>query len=121
MTKRVVLLSIIAGVIFALGASTVWAKAHVPLGRAQICTKQGKVKNISARLMQKRLNGGACRLTACAFNDEETGTQYIFLPGDPCDATDANEDRFCDATGSPRDVPTSVSAINVTPACTDPF
>ena len=122
MVKRVLLLSIVAVVVLALaGSSIVLAKAHVPQSRVQICTPGGVVQNVTLRRSQSRLNAGACRLTACAFNDEQTGTQYIFLPGDACDSTDDNGDNFCDATGAPSDVPKRVRAQNVTPACTLPF
>ncbi len=126
MSKRVVLLSIlVGGVILAVAAtSTVWAKAHVPLGRAQICTSSGQVRNIAARVLTSRLAGGACRLTACVFNDVDNGTlvkQFIFLAGDDCDPTDADGDGFCDATGAPSDIPKRLNAVNVTPACSDPF
>ena len=125
MAKRVALLFIVVAVILALGASTAWAKAHVPQNRVQICTPAGEVQNVSLRRSQSKLNAGACRLTACAFNDvsdnDDVIQQFIFLPGDDCDPTDVNADNFCDATGAPSDVPRRVRAINVTPACTLPF
>ncbi len=126
MSKSVVFLSIVVGVVALalVGSSVAWAKAHVPLGRVQICTEQGTAKNIAARTLGKRLDQGACRLTACVFNDVDDGTlvqQFIFLAGDNCDPTDADGDGFCDATGAPSDVPKRLKAINVTTACTDPF
>ncbi len=126
MKQRVVFLSIVVGVVaFALiGSSVAWAKAHVPLGRVQICNANGNVKNIASRTLGTRIGQGACRLTACVFNDVDNGDliqQFIFLPGDDCDPTDADGDGFCDATGAPSDVPKRLKAINVTPACTDPF
>ncbi len=126
MVKRVVFLSIGVAVLLAIpAAEKVWGKAHVPLGRAQICTGGGTVKNVAARALRGRLAGGACRLTACVVNDvDDDGdviTQYIFLPGGDCDSTDANGDGFCDATGAPKDIPKRLKAINVTPACSDPF
>ena len=126
MVKRVVFLSIVVAVLLAIpAAQKVWGKAHVPLGRAQICTPDGQVKNVSGRKASKAQNQGACRLTACAFNDVDNDdnviTQYIFLAGDSCDPTDDNGDGFCDATGAPSDIPKRLKAINVTPACTDPF
>ena len=118
--------ALLALVVLALGGvAEVSGKAHVPLGRVQICSSSGTAQNISARQMQRRINEGACRLTACAFNrtnaDDEVTQQFIFLAGDECDPTDDNGDGFCDATGSPSDVPKRLSAVNVTPACTDPF
>ena len=54
----------------------------------------GRVINTTARSLQTRLGQGACRLTACVFNDVDDNdnlmTQYIFLPGGDCDPTDAN-------------------------------
>ena len=124
--RRVVLLSMVAVIVLALsGASMVLGKAHVPQNRVQICTKGGVVQNATLRRSQSRLNNGACRLTACAFDDVDdnggTITQRVFFPGDNCDSTDQNGDGFCDATGSPSDVPKRLRAINVTPACTLPF
>ncbi len=126
MRKGIVFLSIVVGVVglAMIESSVAWAKAHVPLGRAQICTAQGKVKNIASRTLGKRISQGGCRLTACAFDDVDDGDlikQFIFFPGGDCDPTDANGDGFCDAPGSPADVPGNLSAVNVTPACTDPF
>ena len=127
MAKRLALsLTILAIVALALsGPAEVTGKAHVPLGRVQICSASGVAQNISARQMQRRINDGACRLTACAFNkvndQGDTTQQFIFLAGGECDPTDDNGDGFCDATGSPSDVPNRLSAVNVTPACTDPF
>ncbi len=112
------------GALLLLIPGTLVGKAHVPLGYAQVCKKSGKVKNVDGKMLQKLMGKGACRLTACAFNDvadDSVITQYIFLPGGECDATDANGDGFCDATGAPSDVPSALSAVNVTPACTDPF
>ncbi len=122
MVKRVVFLSIVVAALLAIpAAQQVWGKAHVPLGRAQICTSGGEVRNIAARRLGSRIGQGACRLTACVFNDDDTGTQYVFLPGSDCDSTDANGDGFCDATGAPGDIPKRLKAINATPACSDPF
>lgn len=123
MSKRIVLMSVVAVVAFALGStSVVWAKAHVPLGRVQICSSGGEARNITQRSMARLISGGACRLTACAFNDMDGDTvvkQFVFVAGDPCDNTDDNGDGFCDATGTPKSVPRRLRAINVTPACTD--
>ena len=127
MAKRLTLsIAVLAVALLALsGPVEVLAKAHVPLGRVQICSANGTTQNISARQMQRRINDGACRLTACAFNkvnDQGAVTQqFIFLAGEECNPTDDNGDGFCDATGSPADVPKRLSAVNVTPACTDPF
>lgn len=128
MAKRLFFSSIVLVAVLALalaGAPEVSGKAHVPLGRVQICSANGTVQNISPRQMQRRIGDGACRLTACAFNKTNDGgdvlKQFIFLDGGECDATDDNGDGFCDATGAPADVPKRLSAINVTPACTDPF
>ena len=125
MVKRVVFLSIVVAVLVAIpAAQKVWGKAHVPMGRAQICTSGGTVKNVSGRALSRRLGEGACRLTACVFDDFENGTlitQYIFLPGEDCDNTDLDGDDFCDAVGRPKDIPKRLKAINVTPACTLPF
>ena len=125
MAKRLVLSLIVLAVALAMaGPTEVSGKAHVPLGRVQICSANGTAQNISARQMQRRINEGACRLTACAFNktDGDTVTQqFIFLAGGECDPTDDNGDGFCDATGSPSDVPNRLSAVDVTPACTNPF
>ena len=127
MEKRLALsLIAVAVVVLALGGvAEVAAKAHVPLGRVQICSANGNVQNISARQMQRRIGDGACRLTACAFNRTDgqgnVTKQFIFLAGDECDPTDDNGDGFCDATGAPADVPKRLSGVNVTPACTDPF
>lgn len=126
MSKRLIFGAVLL-VVVALtlaGAPEVSGKAHVPLGRVQICSANGTVQNISPRQMQRRIGDGACRLTACAFNKvegDEVTQQFIFLAGDDCDSTDDNGDGFCDATGAPSDVPKRLSAINVTPACTNPF
>ncbi len=123
--RNVFLSMVIVVVVLSLvGASVALAKAHVPLGRAQVCTANGSVKNVSGRALSRLQGQGACRLTACAFNDVDDGTlvqQFIFLPGDDCDATDDDGDGFCDATGTPRDIPKRLSAVNVTPACSNPF
>ncbi len=125
MAKRVVFLSIVVAALLAIpAAQKLWGKAHVPQNRVQICTGGGVVQNVSLKRSQNKLNAGACRLTACAFDDVENGnmiTRYVFFPGDPCDSTDADGDNFCDATGAPKDIPKRLKAINVTPACTLPF
>lgn len=125
-TRLTFSLVVLALMLLALApAAEVSAKAHVPLGRVQICSPNGNVQNVSSRQMQRRLVQGACRLTACAFNDtDDDGNvtkQFIFLAGDDCDPVDDNGDGFCDATGAPSDVPKRLSGINVTPACTNPF
>lgn len=122
--KRVVGICSVAAVLVALPAAHLaWGKAHVPLDRAQICRADGKVQNISIGNLQQKLEDGACRLTACVFN-EPGGRQFVFMPGDACDPTD-DGDGFCDATGSPAFIadnfPAALSAIDVTPACTNPF
>lgn len=126
MAKKLILLSVVGVVLLALaGTSVISSKAHVPLNKVQICTSTGEVRNITQRNLQKRLADNACRLTACAFNDvDDNGDlvqQFIFLPGNDCDSTDANGDGFCDATGSPKSVPKRLRANNVTPACTNSY
>ena len=126
MLKRILFLAVLSCVLLGLaGAAIVEAKAHVPLNRAQICTSGGDVKNVTTRNLQRRIGEGACRLTACVFNDVDDGgnvvQQFIFLPGDDCDSTDDNGDGWCDATGAPSDIKKSLKAVNVTPACTFPF
>ena len=96
-------------------------KAHVPLGMVQVCRKNDKVKNVSESSLARFMDRGACRLTACASNEvdgDDVITQYVFLPGGSCDATDANDDGWCDATGAPSEVPAALSAVGITPACT---
>lgn len=124
--KIVVSSIVVAAVVMALAG--VWmaqAKAHVPLGRAQICTADGEVRNVTGRVLSARISRGGCRLTSCAFNDtDDEGRitkQFIFLPGEGCDATDSNGDGFCDVTGAPSDVPDRLRANDVTPACTSNF
>ncbi|MFQ5524920.1 MAG: hypothetical protein ACE5GX_01535 [Thermoanaerobaculia bacterium] len=126
MAKRMVFVSIAACLVLGLArAEIAQAKAHVPLGKGQICKGAGTVQNVSIRRLQAKINAGACRLTVCVFNEVDSNDnlirQFIFLPGDDCDPTDANGDGFCDATLSPRQIPSRISAVNVTPACTDPF
>ncbi len=123
--RKLFLSIVVAAVVVALfGPTIALAKAHVPLGRAQVCTQNGSVKNVSGKALSRLLGQDACRLTACVFNDVEDGTlvqQFIFLPGDDCDPTDDDGDGFCDATGAPKDIPKRLKAVNVTTACTDPF
>ncbi|MFQ5524919.1 MAG: hypothetical protein ACE5GX_01530 [Thermoanaerobaculia bacterium] len=126
MAKRTVLSSIVACLVLVLAmAAIAQAKAHVPLNRAQICTTDGMAKNVTTRNLQRRIGEGACRLTACVFNDVDNNDnvvqQFIFLPGDDCDPTDDNGDGWCDATGAPGDIKKRLKAVNVTPACTFPF
>lgn len=126
MWKRILCPAVLSCVLLGLaGAAVIEAKAHVPLNRAQICTAEGVAKNVTTRQLQKRLNDGACRLTACVFNDvNDRGDvlqQFIFLPGDDCDSFDDNGDGWCDATGAPSDIKKKLKAVNVTPACTFPF
>ncbi len=113
------------GVLLMAGTAVVSGKAHVPFARAQICTSGGVVRNVSLGVMQTRITtGGACRLTACAFNqvdsDGDVTKQFVFGAGSSCDSTDvspgASGNGWCDAT-EPLDVSSSLDAINVTPAC----
>ncbi|MDX1501615.1 MAG: hypothetical protein R3325_04565 [Thermoanaerobaculia bacterium] len=126
MRKKLLLPLIAAGCVVGLAdAGALFAKAHVPLGRAQICTASASVKTVSGRRLSNELGKGACRLTACVFNEvEDDGhliKQYIFFSGDDCDPTDDDGDGFCDAVGYPRSIPRRLKANNLTPACTDPF
>lgn len=127
MRARIVVSSIVVAV-FVMALAGVWmaqAKAHVPLGRAQICTAEGEVRNVTGRVLSSRINKGGCRLTSCAFNDTDDNDnvtkQYIFLAGEECDATDSNGDGFCDVTGAPSEIPLRLRANDVTPACTSNF
>ena len=119
------MISLAGALLVAIPASqAVWSKAHVPLDRVQICDA-GVVKNIKPNKLADKLTGDACRLTTCVFNTFAMGAavplrDFIFLPDDDCDATDTDPaDGFCDVTAPPfRD---GISAIGITPACTNPF
>ncbi len=118
--RRISVLCMVGALLLMLGGfGLAWGKAHVPIDQVQICRSDGIVRNINAGRLGGEVARGACRLTVCAFNNS---VQRIFLPGDACDATDANSDSFCDATGTPADVAADgVSAVDITSACSNPF
>ncbi len=107
---RTLILSAIAGALLVLPATQLaWSKAHVPLNRVQVCdAKKSEVKTVKAGDLGKRLARGDCRLPACDFAN-------VFQTRDACNPTDADGDGFCDLP-NPRD-----SAVDVTPACFNPF
>ncbi len=114
--KLVLVLSFVGAFLLAFpGAYLVWSKAHVPFDMVQVCNRNGEVKNIKAKKLEKELDKGGCRLPACDFDN-------VFLAGNACDNTDAagGADGFCDIPGSPPAIP-SDSAIGVTLACTNPY
>ena len=122
--NQLLVISLAGALLVAIPASqAVWSKAHVPLDRVQIC-EGGVTKNIKANKLAEKLGAGACRLTTCVFNISPSPgvpspRDFIFLPGEACDVTDVDGDDFCDATAPPfRD---GISAIGITPACTNPF
>ena len=107
---RTLILSAAVGARLALPLGQLaWSKAHVPLDRVQVCdAKKSKVKTVRQRGLSKRLAKGDCRLPACDFAN-------VFQTRDACNPTDADGDGFCDLP-NPRD-----SAVDVTPACFNPF
>lgn len=122
--NKVLSIPIVGIILFSMfGAHLVWAKAHVPIDRVQICTSNGTVRNIKPRRMARELERGACRLPGCDFDN-------ILMPRSSCDNTDIlpvssgdddpDGDGFCDIPGSPPAIP-SDSAIDLTPACTNPY
>jgi hypothetical protein len=109
--KRLSNLCIGAAVLVALsGSSLVWGKAHVPLDKVQVCTKNGHVRNVSVKQLERHLKSGGCRLPACDF-------AQVFVPKDDCSPVAANNG-FCDGV----DIPLLESAIGLTARCTaNPF
>jgi len=111
--KRLLNLFIGAVVLVALsGSSLVWAKAHVPLDKVQVCTTKGEVRNVSVKGLERHLKKGACRLPACDF-------AQVFLPKGDCSgvAGDTDGNGFCDGITLPLFDP----ADGVTARCTNPF
>lgn len=106
--KRLMMLSALGAAVLAVPVTNVvWAKAHVPINRVQVCTTQGITKTVSASALGALLKRGACRLPTCDFNN-------VFQNRDPC-PSDGDGDGFCDLEND-RD-----SANGVTPACTSLF
>ncbi len=102
--KRLVLASAVAGFLVAIPVSdVVWGKAHVPLGKVQVCHK-GEVITVSQNALGAHQGHSDCQLPACDFNN-------VFFTGDACGFTDTDADGRCDGL-NPR-----ADAGGVTPAC----
>lgn len=101
--KRIVGLLIVAMAIAAIPAShVVWGKAHVPLGKVQVCHK-GKTITVGQAALGGHQVHGDCQLPACDFNN-------VFHTGDPCSTAGASDGR-CAVPNARRD------AGGVTAAC----
>ena len=101
--KRVLVLSVAAAVLLAIPAShLVFGKAHVRLGKAQICHK-GRVIDVGGGSLSDHVGHGDCQLPACDFNN-------AFFKGDPC----SNEDR---GDGKCAVANERLDAGGATPAC----
>ncbi len=50
------------------GATVVWAKAHVPVHKAQVC-HNGRLIVVSDRAVKAHVRHGDCQLPACDFNN----------------------------------------------------
>ena len=101
--KRVLVLSVAAAMLLAIPAShLVFGKAHVRLGKIQVC-HEGRVVGVSENALGGHLSHGDCHLPACDFNN-------VFFKGDPCSTSGASQGRC--AVPNPRD-----DAGGDTPAC----
>ena len=107
---RTLILSAAAAALLTLPlAQLAWSKAHVPLNRVQVCdARKSEVKTVKEGSLGKRLARGDCRLPTCDFGN-------VFRTGQSCNPTDADGDGFCDLP-NPRN-----SAVDKTPACSNPF
>ncbi|HEX6386136.1 MAG TPA: hypothetical protein VF177_15805 [Anaerolineae bacterium] len=105
--RKLVLVFVLVALLLAIvAASSVWAKAHVPIDQVQVCHKGRTVKNVDAPALGGHVGHGDFRLPACDFNN-------VFQPGDDCsDISDENNDGLADAGLNPR-----ADACGVTPAC----
>ena len=125
--QRTLVLAMLGAFLLSLsGAPLVWGKAHVPLGLVQICNDDGRARNVAPKRASRLLEEtDACRLPACAFNlvdpDGNVIQQTVFPPDSDCFNTDANDDGFCDASGTPGDVSPNRDARGVTQACSPSF
>ena len=60
--NKILSIPIVGIILFSLfAADLAWAKAHVPIDRVQICTRDGTVRNIKPRRLARELERGACR------------------------------------------------------------
>ena len=79
--KRILILSVVAAFMLALPASSlVWGKAHVRLGKIQVChigDEGDEVITVSASALGAHLGHGDCQVPACDFNN-------VFQTGDDC-------------------------------------
>ena len=88
--KRLVGLSVVLGLLLAIPAShQVFGKAHVRVGKVQVCHK-GKTITVSENALRAHLRHGDIQLPACDFNN-------VFQTGDNCgDVVDSNNDGQAD-------------------------
>ena len=94
MKRKLLLVVVAAALLAAPVAHYVWAKAHVPTKKVQVCHR-GQTITLSANALQAHLGHGDCQLPACDFNN-------IFQTGDVCSG-EADVDGHCDPLPNPRD------------------
>lgn len=101
--KRVLGLLVVAIAIAAIPAShALWGKAHVPIGKVQVCHK-GATITVGQSALGGHVGHGDCQLPACDFAN-------VFHTGDPCSTSGATGGKC--ALPNPRN-----DAGGVTPAC----
>ena len=76
MKRLIGLLSVVLLLVAIPASHLVFGKAHVRVGKVQVCHK-GKTITISAKALKAHLKHGDCQLPACDFNN-------VFQTGDPC-------------------------------------
>lgn len=103
--KRFLGFSLAGAFLLAIPAShLLWGKAHVRLGKVQVCHK-GEVISVRDAALAAHHRHGDCQLPACDFNPDN-----IFQVGDACDSNNAGGD--CSGLAEPR-----IDAGGLTDAC----
>ena len=83
--KRLLGFSLAGAFLLAIPAShLLWGKAHVRLGKVQVCHK-GEVISVRDAALAAHHNHGDCQLPACDFDN-------VFQVGDACDSSNAGGD-----------------------------
>ena len=85
--NQLLLISLAGACLLAITATQmVWSKAHVPIGKVQMCHKGRTAINVGAPAQFAHLRHGDFFLPACDFNN-------VFRAGDDCSGVD-NRDGF---------------------------
>lgn len=98
--KRIFALLAVGAFVLALPAShLVFGKAHVRLGKVQVCHK-GKVLQVSKNALKAHVKHGDCQLPAC-------DAANVSFRGDDCTTAGAIDDK-CDLANLPDPIVTDV-------------